>query len=191
MLLIRCQNNNIVMGKENQRLAAIGENMVIIRLLQLGVDAINANNIHTNFARVDILCPNDSGFTTVQVKTSDEKSPNFPTGLSISQAEDRSMIEKAVIGPWVFVHTHGEGSQMTFDFYILSRKQMIDLIYESNRWYVNGYNRVAEIKKTSPVGVKLSWIKGEGEDGNAKRIAFTSPIPLKDAQDAWHKILKP
>ena len=178
------------MGKKNQRLAAIGENMVIIHLLQLGVDAINANNIRTNFARVDILCPKDDRFTLVQVKTSDERNPNFPTGLSISQAEDRSIIEKAVIGPWVFVHTHGDGPQMTFEFYILTRKQVIDLIYESNRWYVNGYNRDTEIKKTSPVGVKLSWIKGEGEDSNAKRIAFPSPIPPKDAQDAWDKILE-
>lgn len=91
------------MNKEKQLLAAIGENMVVVRLLQMGIDAINANNIHTNYARVDVICPTDTGFTQVQVKTSDEKSPNFPTGLSIEQALDRANIEKAVIGPWVFV----------------------------------------------------------------------------------------
>ena len=35
------------MNTEKQRLAAIGENMVVVRLLQAGIDAINANNIHT------------------------------------------------------------------------------------------------------------------------------------------------
>lgn len=34
------------MKKEKQLLVAIGENMVVVRLLQLGLDAINANNIH-------------------------------------------------------------------------------------------------------------------------------------------------
>ena len=57
------------MNTEKQRLAAIGENMVVVRLLQAGIDAINANNIHTNYARVDILCPTDTGFIQVQVKT--------------------------------------------------------------------------------------------------------------------------
>ncbi len=179
------------MGKENQRLAAIGENMVIVRLLQEGVDAINANNIRTNFARVDILCHKDDRFTLVQVKTSDERNPNFPTGLSISQAEDRSIVEKAVIGPWVFVHTKGDGQQMSFDFYILSREETIDLIYKSNQWYLNGYRRENEIKKTSPVGVKLSWIKGIGEKETNKRSSFTSPIKPDTAKDAWQKILKP
>lgn len=178
------------MSKEKQRLAAIGENIVIVRLLQEGVDAINANNIHTNYARVDILCPKDDGFTQVQVKTSDEKRPNFPTGLSISQAEDRSIIEKAVIGPWVFVHTKGEGQQMSFDFYILSREETIDLIYESNQWYLNGYRRATEIKKTSLVGVKLSWIKGEGEQNTARHSAFTPRIKPGSSKDAWHKVLE-
>lgn len=176
------------MNKEKQLLAAIGENMVVVRLLQMGIDAINANNIHTNYARVDILCPTDTGFTQVQVKTSDEKNPNFPTGLSIEQALDRANIEKAVIGPWVFVHTEGSGHQMKFDFYVLSREETIELIYQGNRWYVEDYHRNNSIKMTSLVGVKLSWIKGIGEDKTSCREAFVSPIPPSTAKDAWHKI---
>ena len=179
------------MNTEKQRLAAIGENMVVVRLLQAGIDAINANYIHTNYARVDILCPTDTGFIQVQVKTSDEKNPNFPTGLTIGQAQDRSAIEKAVIGPWVFVHTEGKGQQMSFEFFVLSRKETIDLIYESNRWYVEDYYRTTGIKKTSPVGVKLSWIKGEGEGQTARRKAFISPIRPGTTKDAWNKITEP
>lgn len=178
------------MSRDNQRLAAIGENMVVVRLLQEGMDAINANNIHTNFAKVDVICPTDTGFIQVQVKTSDEKNPNFPTGLSIEKAQNRSIIEKSVLGPWVFVHVKGEGRHMSFDYYVLSRDEIIELIYESNRWYVEDYSRTADIKKTSLVGVKLSLIQGSGEAKTARHKAFISPIRPETAKDAWDKITK-
>ena len=176
------------MSTKNQRLASIGENMVVVRLLQAGIDAYNANNLHTNYARVDIICPTDTGFIQVQVKTSDEKEPNFPTGLTIEEAKERTNIEKAVIGPWVFVYTKGKGHEMTFEYYILTREETIKLIYESNRWYLNDFKRSKEIKTTSPVGVKLSWIKGIGEKRTSRHEPFVSPILPGSAKNAWHKI---
>ena len=162
--------------------------MVVVRLLQEGIDAYNANNLHTNYARVDVICPTDTGFIQIQVKTSKEKEPNFPTGLNIEKAKDIAKIEKAVIGPWVFVYTEGEGRDMTFEYYVLTRKETIKLIYESNRWYVEGYKRSKDIKTTSPVGVKLSWIRGVGEVQTSRHEPFVSPIKPGSAKEAWHKI---
>jgi hypothetical protein len=178
------------MSKANQLLSKIGENMVIVRLLQEGVVAYNANAIQTNFAKIDLICPRGNALVGIQVKTSDEMKPNFPTGLLLPQARRRGDVEKAVIGPWVFVHAFGKGKDMSFEYYILTREEVIELILASNSWWEHDWSRKKPLSEKSLVGLNLSWITGEGEKETAGHEAFVSPIKKDAAKDAWDKITK-
>lgn len=174
------------------QLGAIGENMVAVRLLQNGWDAIMANQSINNCQSYDIVCIDpDTGKTAlVQVKTSFGN--NIPVGMRL---EDCTMenLKKKIIGPWVFVHVSGEGESMTFDYYVLSREEIIKLIYESNDWYVNKWHRGDRtIDLKNACGVKIIWLDGKGEEDNEKHVAFINPLngSAKIPNVTWQKIFE-
>lgn len=174
------------------QLGAIGENMVAVRLLQNGWDAISANQSINNCQSYDIICVDSAiGKTSlVQVKTS--YNDNIPVGMRLEDCTIEKL-EKKIIGPWVFVRVAGEGEAMTFKFYILSRKEIIRLIYESNDWYVNKWHREGRtINLKSACGVKVSWLEGNGEIENDKHEAFMNPLKGNsiDSIVTWRKIFE-
>ena len=62
----------IVYGNmNNTRIGNIGEQMVIVKLMELGWDAFNVNQVFKNYKSVDIICMNPSNGQTqqIQVKT--------------------------------------------------------------------------------------------------------------------------
>lgn len=174
-------------------LGAIGENMVAVRLLQNGLDAILANQSINNCQSYDLICvdPQTGKTQLVQVKTSVEK--NIPIGMKLHECT-LEYLEKKIIGPWVFVHVIGEGENMTFQFYLLTRREIIKLIYESNDWYVNKWHRNGrEIDLKSPCAIKTSWLEGNGEVENNKHEGFKNPIKscLVDSNTVlWNKIME-
>ena len=174
------------------QLGAIGENMVAVRMLQNGWDAIAANQSINNCQSYDIICvdPSTGKTALVQVKTS--VGDNIPVGMKLKDCTIEKL-EKKIVGPWVFVHVSGEGEKMKFKFYILSRQEIIKLIYESNDWYVNKWHRNGRtINLESACGVKVSWLEGKGEEENEKHEAFVNPLPNSsiDSIVTWRKIMK-
>ena len=174
------------------QIGAIGENMVAVRLLQNGWDAILANQSINNCYSYDIVCidPETGKTALVQVKTS--FGDNIPVGMTLGSCTMENL-KKKIVGPWVFVHIKGEGEQMTFDFYVLSREETIKLIYESNDWYVHKWHRGERtVKLTNACGVKIKWLQGEGEEDDAKHEAFLNPISYKKKKttDTWTNIFK-
>jgi len=174
-------------------LGTIGENMVAVKLLQNGLDAIIANQSIKNCQSYDLICidPETAKTQLVQIKTSVEN--NIPVGLRLGECTMENL-EKKIVGPWVFVHATGEGENMDFQFYLLTRKETIKLIYESNDWYVNKWHRNGRtINLSSPCAVKISWLEGNGEVKNSKHEAFDNPILncLVDSKSvSWNKIMK-
>lgn len=174
------------------QLGAIGENMVSVRLLQNGWDAISANQSINNCQSYDIVCvdPETGNRSLVQVKTSFGN--NIPVGMKLEDCTIEKL-EKKIIGPWVFVHVAGEGEAMTFKFYILSRSEIIRLIYESNDWYVNKWHRNGRtINLQSACGIKILWLEGKGEENNDKHEAFINPLKSSsiDSVVTWRKIFE-
>ena len=51
----------------------------------------------------------------------------------------------------------------TFHYYIISRRQFIDLLYESHQWYKYSWNREKDIKDSSPACLSTKWLSGVGE----------------------------
>ena len=71
----------IVYGNmNNTRIGNIGEQMVIVKLMELGWDAFNVNQVFKNYKSVDIICMNPCNGQTqqIQVKTGRGNNP-FPT----------------------------------------------------------------------------------------------------------------
>lgn len=172
------------------QLGAIGENMVAIRMLQNGWDAISANQSINNCQSYDIICvdPATGATSLVQVKTSFGN--NIPVGMRLEECTIKNL-EKKIIGPWVFVHVTGEGEAMAFKFYILSRNEIIRLIYESNDWYVNKWHRNGrQVNLQNACGVKISWLEGKGEEDNEKHESFVNPLKSSsiDSVVTWKKL---
>ena len=177
---------------DNKRIADIGENMVVVKLMQKGWDALNINQVFNNYKSVDIICidPNYGRTQLVQVKTGKGKNP-FPTGFYSDNKGNIKDFE--VKGPWVFVKVTGEDVNMDFEFYILSKSEVKKLISQSNDWYMNKYHRENVISDNTPVGIKLKWLQGEGEEDttekNSKKTHEAFDNPLKEsAKDKWEKI---
>ena len=170
---------------EKARLGAVGENQVVSMLMQHGWDAFNANCTIKNFKSIDVVCLN-SGLpespelkwkprtALIQVKTSVQK--NIPVGFNIKECLDKSKLEQQVKGPYVFVYTDASKDIWSFRYFVISRRQFIELIYAAHDWYKNGYQREKDISLESPAGMKVIWLEGKNEEEKDNRIAFHNPL---------------
>lgn len=182
--------NNMSETLNKGKLGEIGENLVQTKLMQLGLNVINANTIMANYESVDLICvkPGNKKKVYVQVKT--HKGHNFPIGITLAKCS-RDYLEGKIKGPWVFVHATGEGADMDFHYYVLTKEEMIALSSESNFWYMNKWKPTYRQKPVNPnnlCGIELKWLKGKGENDDYKHEAFINPIKF-DSENMWKKIL--
>ena len=127
----------------NQMLCAIGENLVSAHLIANGWPTSNVNHSINNFKGIDLYCQkgiDNSEVIGIQMKTSTKDS--FPTGFSCGQSINLNLLQQKIVGPWIFVHVQSLVPLKT-DFYIIPRKAVIDIIYQSHNWYLNQWNRPA------------------------------------------------
>ena len=183
--------------KEKARRGAIGENNVASILMQHGWDTFNANASIKNYKSIDLICtkaPDQSSqkpwkpeVTFIQVKTCVQS--NIPIGFSIEQCISKSYLEKNVVGPYVFVYVDQSDDVMKFRYFILSRRQFIDLAYEAHQFYMNGYHRNdPRPSEKSPAGLYVRWLEGKSEDENAKHDAFHNPLNGISSENKWENI---
>ena len=90
---------------------------------------------------------------------------------------------------WIFVKKSGDDSAAQFKYYILSRKDTIELIFKSNDWYLNKVDRGGKnINEKSVCAILEEWLNGK--DYNAPRLkaeTFINPLK-KSALDDWESI---
>lgn len=176
------------MSQKNSRIGAIGEHMAAAQLMLQGWDAFNANTSITNMCSIDLICLNEQKQTAlIQVKTTEKSS--FPIGMTMEQAKSRSEVEKHIAGPWIFVKKNTDKSATQFNYYVLSRKDTIELILKSNDWYLHKVNRGQKtVNEKSICAIQEEWLNGK--DYNAPRLnaeTFVNPLK-KSAQDDWNSI---
>lgn len=164
--------------------------MVAAQLMLRGYEAINANFSITNMANIDLVCLDEKKhMALIQVKTT-TTSEGFPVGMTLAQAKDRSYVEQHVIGPWVFVRMTNDTPDTKFIYYVLSKQQVIELIFQSNDWYLklpraNG----KKLNENSPCILQESWLAGK--DFISPRLGGTigkNPLNNIPSQDAWDNI---
>lgn len=180
-------------------LGAIGEHQVLSRLLLLGYNAAITNLSVENTESTDILCRDYKGhFCAIQVKTTAED--NWKTGIShkefyddngqIDLAKGRQFLEKKIVGPWVFVQVGGSSVFPTFDFFVLSRSEVIEMIYSNEVWYLTGYNRKKPLKGSGPICIYKPWLCGLGVPANSNHIEWVNPFasPEYKFDNAWYNL---
>ncbi|MDE5968725.1 MAG: hypothetical protein K2G64_06440 [Muribaculaceae bacterium] len=196
---------------ERARMGALGESLVVAKLMEHGWDAFNANCTIKNFKTIDIVCidgnstdpksPWKPNIALVQVKTSVQS--NIPAGFTMAQCLDKEYLEKNVMGPYVFVSAIKEdGTNYKFRYFILSRRMFIDLIHAAHKYAIYGYKRKTKeainddpnyingVKITAPAGLYLRWMKGESDKANNLHVEFNNPLEGIDCENAWENIWK-
>jgi Holliday junction resolvase-like predicted endonuclease len=176
------------------RIGAIGENLVVAKLMQQGWDAFNANCTIKNYKSIDIVCLNSElkesdelwwkpKTSLVQVKTSVQT--NIPTGFTIEESLDKDYLEKMVKGPYVFVFAKQQEGGFNFRYFVLSRRQFIRLLHTSHVFYDKKHN--GQEVKTAPAGLSVSWLEGKPEFSPRVPIDFGNPIK-ETCEDQWENI---
>ena len=185
---------------EKARIGAIGENEVVSKLMQHGWDAFNANCTLKNYKSIDIVCLNSAiqnnlekpwmpEVALIQVKTSVQKT--IPAGFNIKESLDKeNTLEQQVKGPYVFILADTNKEIWSFRYFIISRKQFIELLYAAHDWYKNGYHREKEISLESPACMKVEWLEGKDEKETKNHIAFHNPLNGVSCEDCWENIWK-
>ena len=196
---------------EKARMGAIGENLVVTKLMEQGWDAFNANCTIKNFKTIDIVCidgnstdpksPWKPNIALVQVKTSVQS--NIPAGFTMAQCLDKEYLEKNVMGPYVFVSARKKDeNNYDFSYYILSRRMFIELIHAAHKYAIYDYNReikeetindpdyINGVKVTAPAGLYLRWMEGKSDKANKLHGEFKNPLEGINCKDAWENIWK-
>ena len=185
---------------EKARIGAIGENEVVSKLMQHGWDAFNANCTLKNYKSIDIVCLNSAiqnnlekpwmpEVALIQVKTSVQKT--IPAGFNIKESLDKeNTLEQQVKGPYVFILADTSKTMWSFRYFIISRKQFIELLYAAHDWYKYGYHREKGISEESPACMKVDWLEGKDEKETKNHIAFHNPLNGVSCEDCWENIWK-
>lgn len=197
---------------EKARIGAIGENNVVSKLMQQGWDAFNANCTIKNYKSIDIVCidsdscdPNTPwrpATVFVQVKTSFQN--NIPIGFSIKECLDKESLEKKVMGAYVFVYVKEiSKDEWCFRYFIISRKDFIELAHQAHKHYVYDWvreekgkplndegSRINGILLNAPAGFNIKWLKGDSDKATQKHTAFINPLNGKDCENEWKNIWK-
>lgn len=180
------------------RVGAIGENMVVAKLMQQGWDAFNANCTIKNYKSIDIVCLNADlkesdelwwkpRTSLVQVKTSVQN--NIPAGFSIQEALNKDYLQHMVKGPYVFVSAKPNEDGYAFRYFIISRTQFIDLLYLAHKYYVNVLHQNDKIELSAPAGLSISWLEGKPEFSPRNQADFGNPLS-ESCEDKWENIWK-
>ncbi len=176
---------------EKARLGAIGENNVVSKIMEHGWDAFNANVTIKNYKSIDLMCVKKDKqswkpmVSFVQVKTSTQK--NIPIGFTIEDCLNDTL-EKNVMGPYVFVYADNSKQPWSFRYFILSRKQFIELARQAHEYYVKGYLREKELNLKAPAGLNLRWLEGLSDEATTRHIAFNNPLQGVSCENKWENI---
>ena len=179
-------------------LGAVGEHQTLSRLLLLGYQAAITNMSVKNTANTDILCRDSKGdFAAIQVKTTSADS--FNTGITHKEFYDdngnidlikgKKYLEEKIVGPWVMVQVVGSDSCPSFKFFVFSRKQIIEMIYSNEEWYLTGFpNRTHPPKGTGTIYIYIDWLYGNDIAANKNHIAWSSPLKTVPFENSWNHL---
>lgn len=170
----------------NQMKCAIGEQLVSAHLIAHGWPTVNVNSSINNFKGIDLYCQNgiDGLYSTevaqIQVKTTFQgKNSGISIGMNCKQAANRDFLENNIKGPWVFVHVK-ELESLSVDFYILTRKQIIDLVYRLHHWYLYEWERrpCTESLEKSVACIRVEHILGKHDKSRFSDTCFDNPMAM-------------
>lgn len=180
----------------NQMKCALGEQLVSAHLIAHGWPTVNVNSSINNFKGIDLYCqhgidgPDSTEVAQIQVKTTFQgTNQGISTGLNCKQAADLDYLDKYIKGPWVFVHVK-DLEPLSVDFYVLTRRQMIDLIYGLHHWYLHGWERrpCTDSLEKSVACIRINHILGKQDKSRFSDTHFDNPLTDVSTRNNWNNI---
>lgn len=183
----------------NQMKCAIGEQLACVHLIAHGWPTVNVNSTIKNFKGIDLLCQygidpaedkSNEQIKGIQVKTTFQGiNSGISIGMSCEQAADLEYLKKTITGPWIFIHVK-ELEPLEADFYILTAKQMIDLVHGLHQWYLYGWERrqCTDTLKKSVACISIAHILGKQDISRFSDTQFNNPMVGVSTRDKWHNI---
>lgn len=175
----------------NKQKGDIGETLVSMTLMNMGLDVININTIYRNYKNADLICMNANNGKSIMIQVKVGTTHNIFTGFISELNGLIPDLETSVIGPWVFVYMPDD-KLSNIEFYILTREEVIELISSSNRWYVTEWNR--QLTKKMRVEIEVEWLKGKSSKASKQNAKKQHPEYIstlsQTSKDKWYKITK-
>lgn len=168
----------------NKQKGELGEILVSMELMNMGLDVVNINTVYRNYKNADLICMNANNGKSVMIQVKAGTTQNILTGFNSELDGSIPNLETSVIGPWVFVYMPDD-KLSNIEFYILTKKEVIKLISSSNKWYATEYDR--ELKKKYPVGVYVDWLEGGLSKATKLHPEYKSTLH-QTSKGKWWKI---
>lgn len=189
-------------NNENKKLSRndigkIGETLVNKKLRDMGWDAFNANTLMPNYRAIDIVCINNNlsesedkpwkpRMELIQVKMCRQR--NIPIGCNIAQSLDRDYLEKHIKGAYVMIHYEEKDGETKYDYYIISRKQFIELTLALHKWYVYDFDRDKDLNLKATAGLDIKALEGFDYEATKRHKPFINPLKGETCKDKWENI---
>lgn len=181
-----------------QMKCAIGEQLVAAHLIAHGWPTVNVNSTIDNFKGIDLFCQHgvdpkeeeNLEIVGVQVKTTFQSiKANISVGLTCKQAADLETLKKRIKNPWVFVHVKGT-DPLEVDFYVLTAKQLIDVLYELHKWYLYGWEKrpCTESLEGAMACIRIDHIWGHEDVSRFSTTKFDNPLKGVKTLNNWNNI---
>ena len=170
----------------NKQKGELGEILVSMELMNMGLDVVNINTVYRNYKNADLICMNANNGKSVMIQVKTGTTQNILTGFISDDKGSIPKLEEKIIGPWVFVYMPDD-KMSNMEFYILTREEVIELISSSNKWYATEYYR--KLKKKYPVGVYVDWLEGGLSKATKLHPEYKSTL-RQTSKDNWWKITK-
>ena len=161
---------------------AIG--VVSAHLIAHGWPTVNVNSSINNFKGIDLYSQkgidgiDSTEVAQIQVKTTFQ-GPNhgISIGMNCKQAADIDYLNNNIKGPWVFVHVKDLAS-LSMDFYVVTRRQMIDLVYGLHHWYLHLWKRrpCTESLEKSVACIRIEHILGKQDKSRFADTCFDNSM---------------
>ena len=172
------------MKLSNKQKGELGEILVSMELMNMGLDVVNINTVYRNYKNADLICMNANNGKSVMIQVKTGTTHNILTGFISELDGTVPNLETSIIGPWVFVYMPDDKIS-NMEFYILTKEETIELIKTSCDWYANAYNR--ELKSKPMVGVEVKWLKGGSSNATKLHPEYKSTLH-QTSKDNWWKI---
>lgn len=178
-------------------LGAVGEHQVLSRLLLLGYQAAITNMSVDNMENIDIFCRDSQNrYAAIQVKTTQANDINvgithrkfFDDNGNVDLAAGLKYLESKIVGPWVMVQVSGTDTDPLFKFFIMSRKQVIEMIYDSERWYLTDFHRNNPLSGNGGIYLSIPWLYGASVLSNKKHKEWINPFCGHSFENQWQNL---
>lgn len=87
------------------------------------------------------------------------------------------------------VQVSGTDTDPSFKFFIMSRKQVIEMIYDSERWYLTDFfNRKNQLSGNGVIYLPVTWLYGHGVSANNNHKEWANPSMGYSFENQWQNL---